>query len=201
MNVLPASCKGHWATLTFPFLCTEIYFQHLPYIVLGTLAVLSAIAAYFLPETYGKPLPQNIQDMSKCKRWVMKTHKHFLYGQSMSFHQSARIYSVFKSLLNYKILTALEELTIWSSRHTIKQQTQWPHLELTGIPTFVCSSPFNSIDGNGKRRQTVNQRRQNPWMTHHFPKSLCPNWSLTPYTQCYIVVPVWEIQTLTTCNL
>ncbi|XP_029704470.1 solute carrier family 22 member 5-like isoform X1 [Takifugu rubripes] len=52
-----------------PFLFKlKIYSQHLPYIVLGTLAVLSAIAAYFLPETYGKPLPQNIQDMSTCKR-------------------------------------------------------------------------------------------------------------------------------------
>lgn len=60
---------------------------------------------------------------------------------------------------------------------------------------FVCSSPFNSIDGNGKRRQTFNQRRQHPWMTQHFAKSLCPNWSLTLFTQCYIVVAVWEIQT------
>lgn len=57
---------------TFPFPCTEIYFQYLPYIILVTLAVLSAIATYFLPETYGKPLPQTIQDMSKTERWSYK---------------------------------------------------------------------------------------------------------------------------------
>uniref|UniRef100_A0A3Q4BFP5 Major facilitator superfamily (MFS) profile domain-containing protein n=1 Tax=Mola mola TaxID=94237 RepID=A0A3Q4BFP5_MOLML len=36
----------------------SIYFNYLPYIILGTLAVGSIIALFFLPETFGKPLPQ-----------------------------------------------------------------------------------------------------------------------------------------------
>ncbi|TNN42925.1 Solute carrier family 22 member 5 [Liparis tanakae] len=38
-------------------------FKYLPYIVMGTLAVVSAFAVLFLPETLGRPLPQTIQQM------------------------------------------------------------------------------------------------------------------------------------------
>ncbi|XP_074466701.1 organic cation/carnitine transporter 2-like [Sebastes fasciatus] len=41
------------------------YFKYLPYILLGTLAVVSAFAALFLPESFGRPLPQTIQQMHK----------------------------------------------------------------------------------------------------------------------------------------
>ncbi|KAL3042535.1 hypothetical protein OYC64_020463 [Pagothenia borchgrevinki] len=41
------------------------YFEYLPYIILGTLAVVSAFATLFLPESFGKPLPQTIQQMQK----------------------------------------------------------------------------------------------------------------------------------------
>ncbi|XP_074466036.1 organic cation/carnitine transporter 2-like isoform X1 [Sebastes fasciatus] len=41
------------------------YFKYLPYILLGTLAVVSAFAALFLPESFGRPLPQTIQQMQK----------------------------------------------------------------------------------------------------------------------------------------
>ncbi|XP_056267786.1 organic cation/carnitine transporter 2-like [Pseudoliparis swirei] len=40
-------------------------FEYLPYVVMGTLAVVSAFAALFLPETLGRPLPQTIQQMHK----------------------------------------------------------------------------------------------------------------------------------------
>ncbi|KAI4814498.1 hypothetical protein KUCAC02_003690, partial [Chaenocephalus aceratus] len=40
-------------------------FEYLPYITLGTLAVVSAFAALYLPESFGKPLPQTIQQMQK----------------------------------------------------------------------------------------------------------------------------------------
>ncbi|XP_033955581.1 organic cation/carnitine transporter 2-like isoform X3 [Pseudochaenichthys georgianus] len=40
-------------------------FEYLPYIILGTLAVVSAFAALYLPESFGKPLPQTIQQMQK----------------------------------------------------------------------------------------------------------------------------------------
>uniref|UniRef100_A0A3Q0SCT4 Major facilitator superfamily (MFS) profile domain-containing protein n=1 Tax=Amphilophus citrinellus TaxID=61819 RepID=A0A3Q0SCT4_AMPCI len=44
------------------------YFKYLPYIILGTLAVVSAFAAVFLPESFGRPLPQTIEQMHKRER-------------------------------------------------------------------------------------------------------------------------------------
>ncbi|XP_041658014.1 solute carrier family 22 member 5-like [Cheilinus undulatus] len=44
------------------------YFQYLPYIVLGTLATVSAFLAFFLPESFGKPLPETIEQMERRKR-------------------------------------------------------------------------------------------------------------------------------------
>ncbi|XP_026226008.1 solute carrier family 22 member 5-like [Anabas testudineus] len=52
-----------------PFLLKlRIYLEYLPYITLGTLAVVSAFAALFLPESFGRPLPETIQQMHKRKR-------------------------------------------------------------------------------------------------------------------------------------
>ncbi|XP_059208236.1 organic cation/carnitine transporter 2-like [Centropristis striata] len=49
-----------------PFLLQlRMYFKFLPYIILGTLAVVCAFAALFLPESFGRPLPQTIQQMQK----------------------------------------------------------------------------------------------------------------------------------------
>nr|XP_040037473.1 solute carrier family 22 member 5-like [Gasterosteus aculeatus aculeatus] len=41
----------------------SVYFKPLPHIVMGTLAVVSAFAAFFLPESFGRPLPQTIHQM------------------------------------------------------------------------------------------------------------------------------------------
>uniref|UniRef100_A0A671WGP9 Major facilitator superfamily (MFS) profile domain-containing protein n=1 Tax=Sparus aurata TaxID=8175 RepID=A0A671WGP9_SPAAU len=59
-----------------PFLLKlGLYFKYLPNIILGTLAAVSAFAAFFLPESFGQPLPQTIEQMFKLKRWVTKgTH-------------------------------------------------------------------------------------------------------------------------------
>ncbi|XP_067347457.1 organic cation/carnitine transporter 2-like isoform X1 [Channa argus] len=47
-----------------PFLLQlSTYLKYLPYITLGTLAVASAFATLFLPESFGRPLPQTIQQM------------------------------------------------------------------------------------------------------------------------------------------
>ncbi|XP_068187678.1 organic cation/carnitine transporter 2-like [Antennarius striatus] len=49
-----------------PFvLSLRTYFKYLPYITFGTMGVLSAFAALFLPETFRRPLPQTIQEMQK----------------------------------------------------------------------------------------------------------------------------------------
>uniref|UniRef100_UPI0037E809A3 organic cation/carnitine transporter 2-like n=1 Tax=Semicossyphus pulcher TaxID=241346 RepID=UPI0037E809A3 len=46
----------------------SIYFKYLPYIILATMAAVSAFAALFLPESFGKPLPETIQQMPKIER-------------------------------------------------------------------------------------------------------------------------------------
>ncbi|XP_013881631.1 solute carrier family 22 member 4-like [Austrofundulus limnaeus] len=52
-----------------PFLLSlSGYFKALPYITLGTLAVLAAFAAFFLPESFQQPLPESIQQMHERKR-------------------------------------------------------------------------------------------------------------------------------------
>lgn len=49
---------------------TDLYVKHLPYIILGSLSVISAAGVVFLPETFGKDLPQTIEQMAKVRRWV-----------------------------------------------------------------------------------------------------------------------------------
>ncbi|XP_051256233.1 solute carrier family 22 member 4 isoform X2 [Dicentrarchus labrax] len=41
----------------------RVYFKYLPYITLGTLAVVAAFATLYLPESFGRPLPETIQQM------------------------------------------------------------------------------------------------------------------------------------------
>nr|XP_020467627.1 solute carrier family 22 member 5-like [Monopterus albus] len=49
-----------------PFLLhLSIYFKYLPYITMGTLAIMSAFATLFLPESFGQPLPQTIHQMHR----------------------------------------------------------------------------------------------------------------------------------------
>ncbi|XP_061660137.1 solute carrier family 22 member 4-like [Syngnathoides biaculeatus] len=44
------------------------YSPFLPYIILGSLAVLAAFATVLLPESFGRPLPESIQQMRKRER-------------------------------------------------------------------------------------------------------------------------------------
>uniref|UniRef100_A0A3Q3FNZ5 Solute carrier family 22 member 5-like n=1 Tax=Labrus bergylta TaxID=56723 RepID=A0A3Q3FNZ5_9LABR len=45
--------------------CSGLDFKNLPYIILGTLCVVSAFATLFLPESFRRPLPETIQQMHK----------------------------------------------------------------------------------------------------------------------------------------
>uniref|UniRef100_A0A3B4X5U1 Solute carrier family 22 member 5-like n=1 Tax=Seriola lalandi dorsalis TaxID=1841481 RepID=A0A3B4X5U1_SERLL len=54
--------------LTPLLLKMSLYSKYLPYIILGTLAVVSSFAALFLPESFGRPLPETIQQMHKRER-------------------------------------------------------------------------------------------------------------------------------------
>ncbi|XP_029375271.1 solute carrier family 22 member 4-like isoform X1 [Echeneis naucrates] len=52
-----------------PFLLKlGLYNEHIPHITFGTLAVISAFAALFLPETFGQPLPETIEQIPKRER-------------------------------------------------------------------------------------------------------------------------------------
>nr|XP_033955064.1 solute carrier family 22 member 5-like [Pseudochaenichthys georgianus] len=48
------------------------YILYLPYIILSTLAVVAAIATYFLPESFGKPLPETMTRMHKRERFIKR---------------------------------------------------------------------------------------------------------------------------------
>uniref|UniRef100_A0A3B4VBV8 Solute carrier family 22 member 5-like n=1 Tax=Seriola dumerili TaxID=41447 RepID=A0A3B4VBV8_SERDU len=61
-TVLRNTATGTCTTLLLPF--------YLPYIILGTLAVVSSFASLFLPESFGQPLPQTIQQMHQRERAV-----------------------------------------------------------------------------------------------------------------------------------
>ncbi|XP_056910897.1 organic cation/carnitine transporter 2-like isoform X2 [Takifugu flavidus] len=70
-NTATGSCSilSRAGSTTAPFLFKlKIYFEYLPYIILGVLSVASSVAALFLPETFNVPLPQTIEEMSKSRR-------------------------------------------------------------------------------------------------------------------------------------
>lgn len=45
---------------------------------MGGLCVASAFATLFLPESFGRPLPETIEQMSQRGRWVSKKYTFFL---------------------------------------------------------------------------------------------------------------------------
>ncbi|RVE64120.1 hypothetical protein OJAV_G00143120 [Oryzias javanicus] len=52
-----------------PFLLSlSVHYKYLPYVILATLAVVTAIMALFLPESFKLPLPETIEEMHKMKR-------------------------------------------------------------------------------------------------------------------------------------
>ncbi|XP_077402589.1 organic cation/carnitine transporter 2-like isoform X3 [Vanacampus margaritifer] len=56
-----------------PFLIQlNVYFKYLPYITLGTLAMLSVLATLFLPESFGQPLPETLEQMQKRKSYLYR---------------------------------------------------------------------------------------------------------------------------------
>lgn len=67
-HFLTHSFKPPFYYICFFFLDT--YLLHLPYIIMGTLGFVAAFAALFLPESFGRPLPETIQQMHKRERWA-----------------------------------------------------------------------------------------------------------------------------------
>ncbi|XP_070773091.1 organic cation/carnitine transporter 2-like [Enoplosus armatus] len=70
-NTATGTCSmfSRLGSCTAPFLLQlNVYFKYLPYITLGTLAVVSAFATLFISETFGRALPETIQQMLKRER-------------------------------------------------------------------------------------------------------------------------------------
>ncbi|XP_061596477.1 organic cation/carnitine transporter 2-like [Cololabis saira] len=62
-------CVSRVGSCIAPFLLhLSVYSKFLPHIILGSLAFVSASAALFLPETFGRPLPQTIHQMHQRER-------------------------------------------------------------------------------------------------------------------------------------
>ncbi|XP_037605526.1 solute carrier family 22 member 5-like [Sebastes umbrosus] len=70
-NTAAGTCStfSRLGTCLAPFLLQlSVYFKYLPYIILGTLAVVSAFTTLMLPESFGRPLPETLQQMLKRER-------------------------------------------------------------------------------------------------------------------------------------
>uniref|UniRef100_A0A672YCS9 Major facilitator superfamily (MFS) profile domain-containing protein n=1 Tax=Sphaeramia orbicularis TaxID=375764 RepID=A0A672YCS9_9TELE len=62
------STVARMGNLTGPLLLKlSVFMKYLPHITLGSMTVVSAIAAVVLPETFGRPLPDTIQQMPTIK--------------------------------------------------------------------------------------------------------------------------------------
>uniref|UniRef100_A0A3Q3FN41 Solute carrier family 22 member 5-like n=1 Tax=Labrus bergylta TaxID=56723 RepID=A0A3Q3FN41_9LABR len=79
-----------------PFLLQlSLDFKNLPYIILGTLCVVSAFATLFLPESFRRPLPETIQQMHKRGSEytdTMEVQKHIYYEVRGDYLQSLTLY-------------------------------------------------------------------------------------------------------------
>uniref|UniRef100_A0A8D2ZYP6 Major facilitator superfamily (MFS) profile domain-containing protein n=1 Tax=Scophthalmus maximus TaxID=52904 RepID=A0A8D2ZYP6_SCOMX len=63
-------------TCITPFLLKlNKYMKYLPHITLGTMAVVSAFATLFLPESFGRPLPETTEQMKKRERYCPPFYK------------------------------------------------------------------------------------------------------------------------------
>uniref|UniRef100_A0A8C2ZUV7 Major facilitator superfamily (MFS) profile domain-containing protein n=1 Tax=Cyclopterus lumpus TaxID=8103 RepID=A0A8C2ZUV7_CYCLU len=77
LNLIPPSLESIFSHAYIslpsesPFVDT--YVLHLPYIIIGTLGCVAALAALYIPESFGQPLPETIQQMHKRERWALYT--------------------------------------------------------------------------------------------------------------------------------
>ncbi|KAL6470504.1 hypothetical protein MHYP_G00216230 [Metynnis hypsauchen] len=71
------------------FIHLNVYHQHLPYILLGTLCLLSSTTTLFLPESFNQPLPETIGQMQKrdtinCSCFSRKHEEKDLFQDTLS---------------------------------------------------------------------------------------------------------------------
>lgn len=59
-----SNCTPAWGSVCFAL---GAYDRFLPYILMGSLTILTAILTLFLPESFGTPLPDTIDQMLRVK--------------------------------------------------------------------------------------------------------------------------------------
>lgn len=68
MGVGASSMASRFGSILSPyFVYLGAYDRFLPYILMGSLTVLTGILTLFLPESYGTPLPETIEQMLRVK--------------------------------------------------------------------------------------------------------------------------------------
>ncbi|XP_070773232.1 solute carrier family 22 member 4-like [Enoplosus armatus] len=83
------SMAARIGTIVSPFIIyLGQYFKALPYILMGGLAISGAVLCLFLPETYGKALPETIPQMQQMCRGRGKKEKEAENGESPTDYQS-----------------------------------------------------------------------------------------------------------------
>uniref|UniRef100_A0A8C4DSU7 Major facilitator superfamily (MFS) profile domain-containing protein n=1 Tax=Dicentrarchus labrax TaxID=13489 RepID=A0A8C4DSU7_DICLA len=79
-----------------PFLLKlSVYFKYLPYITLGTLAVVAAFATLYLPESFGRPLPETIQQMHQREGRSSIFTVENKYQSTVEINLRHRLYIIF----------------------------------------------------------------------------------------------------------
>ncbi|XP_052392412.1 solute carrier family 22 member 5 [Carassius gibelio] len=72
------SSAARIGSITAPYIIfLGTYSRYLPYILMGSLTMASSITNMFLPETFEKELPETLEQMQRCKRFIRRD-KHSL---------------------------------------------------------------------------------------------------------------------------
>uniref|UniRef100_A0A672PWZ1 Solute carrier family 22 member 5 n=1 Tax=Sinocyclocheilus grahami TaxID=75366 RepID=A0A672PWZ1_SINGR len=67
------SSAARIGSITAPYIIfLGTFNKYLPYILMGSLTIASSVTNMFLPETFGKVLPETLEQMQKCKSFIRR---------------------------------------------------------------------------------------------------------------------------------
>uniref|UniRef100_A0A9J8A1F9 Solute carrier family 22 member 5 n=1 Tax=Cyprinus carpio carpio TaxID=630221 RepID=A0A9J8A1F9_CYPCA len=76
------SSAARIGSITAPYIIfLGTFNKYLPYILMGSLTIASSIANMFLPETFRKVLPETLEQMQKCKRFIRRDNHTLEEGE------------------------------------------------------------------------------------------------------------------------
>uniref|UniRef100_A0A4W4HEZ7 Major facilitator superfamily (MFS) profile domain-containing protein n=1 Tax=Electrophorus electricus TaxID=8005 RepID=A0A4W4HEZ7_ELEEL len=85
------SSAARIGSITAPYVIfLGTFSKYLPYILMGSLTIGSSLANIFLPETFGKVLPETVEQMQKCKGYgfpkIFLTSENRVNPKTLSIH-------------------------------------------------------------------------------------------------------------------